>query len=153
MDKANRRAAKRAARADETRRKALSPWRILLRVLGIPILVCGLTASIFIRTSDYPPPDALRHLIALTGCDAALAVGVAPAREGQLGYHAKNDPDGDGIACDMPGVGRSLPVPEGVVSNETSGGVRSVVHSDGAPVPNRIGGDARISGAAKFVTP
>lgn len=96
----SRRAARRIARAEETRRKALSPARILLRIAGIPLLTCAIAVSVYLRTSDYPREDAMRHLWALGGCDMALSVGLAPAYQEGLGYHARNDPDGDGIACD-----------------------------------------------------
>jgi hypothetical protein len=77
----------------------LSPLRILLALMSIPVLATSLTVAIFIRTSPYDAPVALAHLIALGGCDAAASVGMAPAREGGPGYHPRNDPDGDGVAC------------------------------------------------------
>ncbi len=90
---------KRQLRAARTRARALSPVRILRLLLAVPVVAAGLTVSIYIRTSPYEPPDALRHLIALSGCSAAVKVGVAPAYAGELGYHLRNDPDGDGVAC------------------------------------------------------
>ncbi len=44
--------------------------------------------------------EGARHLLAAPNCDAALAVGLAPARRGQPGYYASHDADGDGIACE-----------------------------------------------------
>jgi hypothetical protein len=90
---------KRERRAARTRARALSPVRIILSLMSVPVVATGLTVSIYIRTSPYEPPDALRHLIAMSGCDAAAKVGVAPALRGQLGYHPRNDDDGDGVAC------------------------------------------------------
>ena len=90
---------RRIARADRTRAHALSPVRILIRVLFLPVAILGITLSIYIRTSPYEQSDALRHLMAMAGCETAAKVGLAPARKGDLGYHDRNDPDGDGIAC------------------------------------------------------
>lgn len=90
---------RRERRAIVTRAKALSPLRILLQVLLVPVVTVALTVSIYIRTSPYERTDALRHLAALAGCDTARSMGLAPAYEGQLGYHARNDKDGDGVAC------------------------------------------------------
>ncbi len=90
---------RRERRAMATRAQALSPMRILTQVLLLPVVVVGLTVSIYIRTSPYERDDALRHLAALAGCETALAMGLAPAYEGDLGYHRRNDSDGDGVAC------------------------------------------------------
>ena len=56
--------------------------------------------SIFIRTSPFEREDALRHLVAMTGCSAATKVGVAGAARGEPGYHERHDVNRDGIACD-----------------------------------------------------
>ena len=90
---------RREARAARTRAQALSPTRILLQVLFLPVAITAITISVFVRTSPYERQDALRHLAAMTGCDTAEAMGLAPAFEGELGYHKRNDPDGDGVAC------------------------------------------------------
>lgn len=92
--------ARRKARAQRTRARALSPVRILIQVLLMPLVTLSLTVSIYIRTSPYERTDALRHLAALAGCDTAQAMGLAPAAKGQIGYHAHNDKNGDGIACE-----------------------------------------------------
>jgi hypothetical protein len=91
---------KRQIRAMRTRKRALSPVRILLNLMLVPVVTVVMTASIFMQTSPYGDTDALRHLIALGGCDAAIKVQIAPAVLGQPGYHKRNDPDGDGVACD-----------------------------------------------------
>lgn len=93
---------RRIARADRTRAHALSPIRILLRVVFLPVAVLGITASVYIRTSPFSQEDALRHLIAMAGCQTATQIDVAGARLGEPGYHARHDPDGDGIACAAP---------------------------------------------------
>ena len=93
------RAERRARRADRTRAQALSPVRILTQLLFLPVAVVAITISVYIRTSPYERTDALRHLAAMAGCDTAASMGLAPARAGELGYHARNDPDGDGVAC------------------------------------------------------
>jgi hypothetical protein len=100
--RAERRRERRLVRAAEECRRAYSPGRLLLRVLGIPFLAASVGLSIYIRTSDLPPKVAVADLVARGGCKAAAAVGMAPAYRGSPGYHAANDPDGDGVACDVP---------------------------------------------------
>lgn len=90
---------RRKKRPARTRGKAFTPLHILSSLLACPLLAVSLTVSIYIYTSPYEPPDALRHLIALTGCAAAAKVGVATASLGEMGYHLRNDADGDGVAC------------------------------------------------------
>ncbi|MCG6903597.1 MAG: excalibur calcium-binding domain-containing protein [Rhodobacter sp.] len=92
-------AERRARRAHRTRAQALSPLRILTQVLLIPVVTIAMTISIYTRTSPYGRTDALRHLAAMAGCDTAASMGLAPAFRGEIGYHSRNDPDGDGIAC------------------------------------------------------
>ena len=96
----DQRTARRAARADATQRQALSPVRIITSVLLVPVVAGGMTMSIFIRTSPFEREDALRHLVAMTGCSAATKVGVAGAARGEPGYHERHDVNRDGIACD-----------------------------------------------------
>lgn len=91
--------ARRELRAMRTRAQALSPLRIMSQVLLVPVVTLALSVSIYTRISPYERTDALRHLAALAGCDTAASMGLAPAFEGGLGYHARNDPDGDGVAC------------------------------------------------------
>ena len=91
---------KRQIRAMRTHERALSTLRILLNLMMVPVVTVVMTASIFMQTSPFGDTDALRHLIAMAGCGAAMKVQVAPAALGQPGYHKRNDPDGDGIACD-----------------------------------------------------
>ncbi|MEM1386313.1 MAG: excalibur calcium-binding domain-containing protein [Pseudomonadota bacterium] len=115
------RKARRIARADRTRRKALSPIRILVKLAAIPLLTITITMSVFVRTSEHGPEDAMRHLLALAGCDTALTVGLAPARAGELGYHARNDPDGDGVACDTLANTQAVSAPPPEVERRVGG--------------------------------
>lgn len=90
---------RRERRARATLAYALSPRRILMQVLLLPVAIVAIAISVYVRTSPYDGGDALRHLAALAGCDTALSMGLAPAMQGEIGYHARNDSDGDGIAC------------------------------------------------------
>jgi len=120
---------RRERRAARTRRHALSPLRILLSLAMVPVVAAGLTASIYIRTSPFPPQDALRHLIALSGCQAAARVGVPNAHTGEPGYHARYDTDGNGVACE----------------NDTRIAAYEKASGDAAPLRN--------AGGAKFLRP
>lgn len=80
-----------------SRRKAL--LRVSLRI-G---LVVGLTALLgygVLSLYPWPASTTLRHLAASPNCDAARAVGLAPAKAGQPGYWLRHDRDADGIACE-----------------------------------------------------
>lgn len=68
--------------------------------MSLPVITCSVALSVYLRTSPYDPAQALRHLAALHGCDTARVMGLAPAGRGQPGYHARNDSDRDGIACE-----------------------------------------------------
>ncbi len=72
---------RRAARV-RARGPVFSFRKIVLSLMAIPVITASLTVSIYIRTSPYEPGDALRHLIAKSGCEAAFRVGLAPARRG-----------------------------------------------------------------------
>lgn len=136
---------KREIRAARTRAQALSPWRIFKSVLSLPIITIVVATSLYIRTSDYDPPDALAHLVARTGCDAARYIGLAPSFRGELGYHARNDPDGDGVACQGPGLGQGRTI-ESVILDATA------PQTD--PVPDPTPGlSNRMVNGAKFVRP
>lgn len=81
---------------------AFSPQRIIGHLFAIPVVAATVAAAILMVASPYPPRDALNHVLALSGCETAGALGVAGARQGMPGYHARLDPDGDGIACAAP---------------------------------------------------
>ena len=74
----------------------------ILKIAAIPFIATSVALSLYVRTSPYQPTEALIHLIAMGGCPAAAYFGLSDMREGELGYHPRNDPDGDGIACTLP---------------------------------------------------
>ncbi len=95
----NPRAAHRYRRADATRKRALSPIRILFMVLALPLTTALVAVNIYLRTSEYERNDAIIHLVAMAGCDTVLKIVPGPFVRGQPGYHERNDPNGDGVAC------------------------------------------------------
>ena len=48
----------------------------------------------------WPPLVALKHIASFPNCDAARALGLAPANKGEPGYWPQHDADGDGKACE-----------------------------------------------------
>src|SRR5262245_33204568 len=78
----------------QQRRRYLRQWLILAC-----LMVLATFAGRFV-TEITPKPvwDHTRHMLAAPSCDAARAVGLAPALRGQPGYWPKHDADGDGIA-------------------------------------------------------
>ncbi len=90
---------RRQKRADALRRHALSPVRILLMVLALPLTTGMIAIGVYLRVTDFERHEAVIHLVALAGCDAAQKIGAGPFRAGEAGYHKRNDPDGDGVAC------------------------------------------------------
>ncbi len=128
---------RRERRADRTRAEALSPVRLVIRVLALPIVISGVALSVYLRTSPYESPEAMMHLVARAGCDAAGYIGLAPAYRGELGYHARNDTDGDGVACEAAVSSGSLPL-QG--------------QGFGAPAPTNAPSE-RMVGGAKFIKP
>lgn len=90
---------RRQRRADALRRRALSPFRIILMVLALPLTTGIIAVNIYLRTSEFDRNGAVMHLIALAGCDATNALGLGPFRKGYPGYHKRYDPDGDGVSC------------------------------------------------------
>ncbi len=139
--RAEHKPSRRERRARATFAHALSPTRILGQVLLVPVVTIALTVSIYVRTSPYERPDALRHLAAMAGCDTARSMGLAPAFEGEIGYHKRNDADGNGIACET-------------ARNPLAGIVARTLSA--LPVPDERGyepRDLRMDGGAKFVKP
>lgn len=94
---------------------------VVLKLMAIPVIALATALSVYIRTSPYPPSAALAHLLARAGCPAAAAIGLAGARAGELGYHARNDPDGDGIACAPAAVPEGLVAPGQVIVTKAGG--------------------------------
>ncbi len=134
---------KRQRRAARTRAQALAPGRIIKSLLSLPVLALGVAMSVYIRTSPYEPPAALAHLIARVGCDAARSVGLAPAFRGALGYHARNDADNDGVACESADFRVRLPQDSVQAQQETQ--LPVLAQPQGASV--------RMAGGAKFIRP
>lgn len=71
-------------------------------VLMLPISTAGIAVGVYLRTSEFKREDALLHLVAMAGCQAAESLVPGPYRDGEPGYHARNDSDGDGVACGIP---------------------------------------------------
>ena len=74
-----------------------------------PLLVVALIAlagsAVLVLTSPWPFGLTLRHLAAAPSCALARAVGLAPARHGELGYYRGHDADLAGWACEpLPAV-------------------------------------------------
>lgn len=90
---------RRRRRAEALRRKALSPIRILTMILALPLTTGLIAVGVYLRVSEYERPQAVVHLVALAGCDVVQRLVTGPFRKGEPGYHKRNDPDGDGVAC------------------------------------------------------
>jgi len=103
----------------------------------------GVAVSLYVRTSPYDPPDAFAHLVARASCDAARTVGLAPSYRGELGYHARNDADGDGVACER--LYRFGAPSEEILAPAQSVEIAAPVSAKGTP--------NRMMGGAKFVKP
>lgn len=122
---------KRQIRAARTVAEAVSIRRILWKILMTPLVALGIAMTIYVWTSPYERTDALRHLVALSGCEAAQGIGLSPAFAGELGYHAKNDPDGDGVACDTPEIAAVHVAPAAPASETPLRGARFLSPNDG----------------------
>ncbi|MBC6445278.1 MAG: excalibur calcium-binding domain-containing protein [Alphaproteobacteria bacterium GM202ARS2] len=79
-----------------------SYWRKKLPWITIFLPVAILLGFSAFSSSPEPWSVAvtLKHLAAKPNCDAARAVGLAPAMRGQPGYYPQHDRDQDGIACE-----------------------------------------------------
>ncbi|WP_170573999.1 excalibur calcium-binding domain-containing protein [Ruegeria atlantica] len=124
-------ASDRHKRAEVARKRALSPLRIFLMIMMLPVTTAVIAMGVFIRTSEFEREEAVIHLIALAGCEAIAPIAPGPFLVGEPGYHPRNDPDGDGVACG------SVAAP--LQSNTT----------EQQPEPSR----PRTVGGAKFVRP
>ncbi|WP_254446006.1 excalibur calcium-binding domain-containing protein [Ruegeria sp. HKCCD7255] len=133
--KLGRAAKRRHAKAERLRKKALSPLRILLMIVALPLTTAMLVLAIYPRATSFERHEAIIHLVAMAGCDAVAAIGFGHFREGEPGYHKKYDPDGDGVSC--PSVFHAqVPL--------TAEALKPV--STQAPAPRSVG-------SAKFITP
>ena len=75
--------------------------RSIFGILLFAALIFGATsAGLFAYKSPWPTETDMRHLAAVLHCDIADRVGLAPANEGQPGYHARNDRNGNGVSCE-----------------------------------------------------
>ena len=76
--------------------------RALRRGLNALLLLCLLTglAGAALWASPWPAGTTVRHVLAFPNCDAARAVGLAPAFRGAPGYYTRHDRDRDGISCE-----------------------------------------------------
>ncbi len=144
---------RREIRAARTRAQALSPMRILLSVLSLPFVATGVAMSLYVNTSPFDPPQALAHLVARVSCDAAATVNLAPAYRGGLGYHARNDHDGDGVACEsVLAFGAPAPVQGVAVTTKTATKTATETATAPATLSDR-NNSVRRAGGAKFVRP
>lgn len=82
---------------------------LMIALAGALALGCGLWA---LKTHSVPPHPSTwsvsiqgMHMAASQGCDAAHAVGLAPAFKGRPGYWPHLDRDNDGIACESTFLG------------------------------------------------
>ncbi len=107
QDNLNPQPSKRHLRADATRRRALSPFRIGLMVVALPLTTALIAANIYIRMSEFDRNGAILHLIALSGCEAPAKLGFGPFRKGYAGYHERYDPDRNGVSCEKSGQVRA----------------------------------------------
>lgn len=86
------------------RRDAPRPGRLWCRRHWMPLAIVGVLVVLagwsLVAVKPRTVGEGARHLLAAPNCDAARAVGLAPARRGQPGYYASHDADDDGIACE-----------------------------------------------------
>lgn len=71
-------------------------WKLIIASIALALVGGWSIADIKPNTVF----EVTRHLLAAPNCEAARAVGLAPARRGQPGYWPKHDADNDGIACE-----------------------------------------------------
>lgn len=97
---------RRFARATARRqpRNRSQSWKALSGLLIVAVAVAlaawALTARLPATASHWSFNERLRHILAAPNCDAARAMGLAPARRGAPGYYQRHDADRDGIACE-----------------------------------------------------
>ncbi|MFQ6553805.1 excalibur calcium-binding domain-containing protein [Aestuariibius insulae] len=116
---------RRQRRADRERAKVLSLHFILTRILLLPLVVLSISLSIYIRTSPFPMQVTIAHLMSMSGCRMTQHLGLAPAVKGAPGYHARNDANGNGVACET-GVFVDTAQPAGSQSTRSVSGAKFV---------------------------
>lgn len=83
---------------------AWTRYRRTCRLVALSI-VAGIVAANILHAATvqtgWTTSETARHILAIRNCDAARAVGLAPARRGEPGYYDRHDRDKDGIACEV----------------------------------------------------
>jgi Excalibur calcium-binding domain len=77
--------------------------RRMARLAGATALIAVGAMVLYFAFTQFSPWSAmlmLRHIASSPNCDAARAVGLAPAIRGQPGYWPSHDADQDGKACE-----------------------------------------------------
>jgi len=71
---------------------------------GALLTAVALVMVYFALATTFPriPTSAQDFKVYFADCDAARAAGTAPLYRSGSGYRPALDPDGDGIACDLP---------------------------------------------------
>jgi hypothetical protein len=94
---------KRRFRAISARHERAIKLRSVYRVSMIAVLAAIGAFTLcwgLLSLSPWPPMITLRHIASFPNCDAARAVGLAPAYKGQPGYWQRHDRDSDGQSCE-----------------------------------------------------
>lgn len=78
-------------------------WRLPDRALVFAwvFAILSWAALGYVLLTPWTAGVTARHLAAAINCDAARAVGLAPARYGEPGYWPWLDRDKDGVACEV----------------------------------------------------
>lgn len=79
----------------EMGRKGKMAWRIGIygTLLAVPVAAFGL--------SPFSPKETVQHHVSAMGCQFAALFDWKNIKEGEPGFHAHLDPDGDGVACEV----------------------------------------------------
>lgn len=92
--------------SSRARGRRLRPFRVPLLI----VLVLAGIAAYRVSAGPWSVDLTLRHVAAAPNCDAARAVGLAPAARGEPGYYPRHDRDQDGWACEpWPRMRREVP--------------------------------------------
>lgn len=82
----------------KTRRARMRRQAGLVVLIALAIFLVWKLIETF---SPWPVTLTLRHLASFPACEAANAMGLAPARRGEPGYWLRLDGDNDGMACEL----------------------------------------------------
>jgi hypothetical protein len=80
-------------------RRVYRRTRMFIVTAIVAVIAIKFIVDVFVL-SPWPVTVTLKHLQARSNCDAARAVGLAPARRDEPGYWERLDADGDGISCE-----------------------------------------------------